>query len=81
MSPIRKEDLSAPLEVRLGRRIKAMRALRGMTQKELADACEMSNQTLSRLENGKTDFQLSILKQIERVLECTLILVANEDII
>lgn len=68
------------LEQRLGRRIKAMRALRGISQHELADACHMSNQTISNIENGKSDFRIGTLREIEKVLNCTLLLVPNEDI-
>lgn len=77
------EDLMQPcsIEVRIGRRIKAIRTLRGMNQTQLAEATGMSSQTLSRLENGLTDFHLSTIKAIEQVLKCTLLLIPNEDLI
>lgn len=71
---------SLTLEQRIGRRIKAIRVLRGITQKELADATGMSNQTISYIEQGKSDFRIGTLKEIEKVLKCTLVLIPNEDL-
>lgn len=68
------------LEQMIGRRIKAIRVLRGITQKELADATGMSNQTISYIEQGKSDFRIGTLKEIEKVLKCTLVLIPNEDL-
>lgn len=76
------EDLkSQPTAQRIGRRIVAIRALRGITQTQLAKECGISNRTLSDIENGKTDFRISIIAKIEDVLGATLILVPNEDIV
>ncbi|MCQ2232646.1 MAG: helix-turn-helix domain-containing protein [Paludibacteraceae bacterium] len=69
------------LEERLGRRIKAMLALRGMNQSQLAEATGMSTQTVSLMCNGKADFRMSTLRRIEVALECTLVLIPNEDLI
>lgn len=80
MIPQKKDDAGMSIEMRLARRIKAIRVLRGYTQKELAAKCGMSNQTLSNIEGGKSDFRIGTLKVIEEVLQCTLILVPNEDI-
>lgn len=41
----------------------------------------MSNQTLSNIECGKSDFRIGTLKVIEEVWQCTLILIQNEDLI
>ena len=71
---------SLTLEQMIGRRIKAIRVLRGITQKELADAAGMSNQTISYIEQGKSDFRIGTLKEIEKVLKCTLVLIPNEDL-
>ena len=77
----KKENAEMSVEVRLARRIKAIRTLRGLSQKELADKCGMSTQTLSNIECGKSDFRIGTLHEIERALECTLLLVPNEDLI
>lgn len=76
------EDLkSMPTPQRIGRRIVALRAMRKMTQKELATACEISNNTLYAIENGIRDTSLATIMKIEKVLGATLILVPNEDLI
>ena len=67
-------------EVLLGRRIKAVRALRGISQRQLAEKCGISNQTLSNIECGKSDFRLSSLKAIEGVLNYSLLKISHDDI-
>ena len=81
MKAQKKENATMSVELRLARRIKAIRVLRGYTQKELAEKCGMSSQTLSNIECGKSDFRIGTLKVIEEVLECTLILIPNGDLI
>lgn len=81
MKAQKKENATMSVELRLARRVKAIRVLRGYTQKELAEKCGMSSQTLSNIECGKSDFRIGTLKVIEEVLECTLILIPNEDLI
>ena len=76
------EDLKfLPTAQRIGRRIVAIRALRKINQSRLAKECGISNRTLSDIENGKTDFRISIIAKIEDVLGATLIMVPNEDIV
>jgi len=70
-----------PTPQRIGRRIVAIRSARKITQKQLADMAGISNKTLSEIENGRDDCRLSIIAKIEKVLEATLILVPNEDLI
>ena len=81
MTPQKKENMTYTLEERLGRRIKAMLALRGMNQSQLAEATGMSTQTVSLMCNGKADFRMSTLRKIEVALDCTLVLIPNEDLI
>lgn len=81
MTPQKKENMTYTLEERLGRRIKAMLALRGMNQSQLAEATGMSTQTVSLMCNGKADFRMSTLRKIEIALQCTLVLIPNEDLI
>lgn len=66
--------------VKLGRRIKAHRALHGISQKELAEKCGISSQTLSNLELGKNDFRISTVLIVEEVLKCRLLYVPEENI-
>lgn len=81
MTPQKKENMTYTLEERLGRRIKAMLALRGMTQSQLAESTGMSTQTVSLMCNGKADFRMSTLRKIEVALECTFVLIPNEDLV
>lgn len=70
---------NAAIQQRIGRRMKAVRILRGLSQKELAEACGYSNTTICNIERGG-DYRVSTLHKIEEILECTLILIPNEDI-
>lgn len=78
---IEKDESKTPLAVRIGRRVKAVRVMRGFTQKKTAALCNMSNQTLSNIECGKGVFNFTSIEKLEKVLHCTLILVPNEDLI
>ena len=63
---------------RIGKKIKYIRKQRGMSQKELADACGYSNTTICYIERGG-DYKISTLEKIEEVLRCKLILLLEED--
>lgn len=80
MTPQKKENAAMSTEQRIARRLKAIRILRGMTQKELADACGYSNTTICNIERGG-DYKISTLHKIEEVLKCTLLLIQNEDLV
>lgn len=80
MNPQKKENAEMTIEQRIARRMKAIRILRGYSQKELADACGYSNTTICNIERGG-DYRISTLHKIEEVLQCTLILIPNEDLI
>lgn len=67
-------------ERRIANRIKSLRIERKMSQKQLADACGYSNTTICNIERGG-DYKISTLGKIEEVLNCTLFLVPNEDLI
>lgn len=80
MTTQKKENTAMTTEHRIARRLKSIRILRGMTQKELADACGYSNTTICNIENGG-DYKISTLHKIEEVLKCTMLLIHNEDLI
>lgn len=80
MTPQKKENTDLTTEQRIARRLKAIRIIRGMTQKELADACGYSNATICNIEKGG-DYKISTLHKIEEVLKCTLLLIPNEDLV
>ena len=80
MTPQKKENTAMSTEQRIGRRLKAIRILRGFSQKALADACGYSNTTICNIEKGG-DYKISTLHKIEEVLQATLIMIPNEDLI
>lgn len=75
------EDMTErSIEMRLARRIKHRRIDLGMSQATLAEKCGMSNQTICFIEQGKNDFRISTLRRLEEALNCTLVLIPNEDL-
>ena len=48
----------------IGDKIKRFRGFRGMTQEQLADKIGAKKSFISRIENGKTDIQLSTLYRL-----------------
>lgn len=53
-------------------RIKVLRAERDMTQAQLADAVEVSRQTINAIEKGKFDPSLPLAFKIARLFESTI---------
>jgi transcriptional regulator with XRE-family HTH domain len=53
---------------RLGKRIKALREKRGMSQEELAAAAQMSRGYLARLEIGRHDPTVGRVEKLARAL-------------
>lgn len=76
----KKGNADQNMMAKLGRRIKAHRALQGISQKDLANRCNISTQTLSNLELGKSDFRISTVLMVEEVLNCRLLGIPEENI-
>lgn len=55
--------------VQVGDQIRILRRCRGMRQESLAEAADVSNMTISRIENGTTAMNILTLKRIARALE------------
>jgi transcriptional regulator with XRE-family HTH domain len=55
--------------VRLGERIKAIRAQKNMTQNELAIQCNFEKATMSRIESGQSNPTLRTLYKISTALD------------
>lgn len=58
--------------VRVGRRIRALRTDRGVSQATLADLSAISRINLSRIENGHAEAGIRTLARIARALDVTL---------
>lgn len=64
--------MTANLQSKLGKRIRALRVEKGWSQVEMADLLAMNRAYLSELETGKRDPGLSVLKTIADGLSITL---------
>ena len=64
---------------RIGRRLKALRENRGMSQKGVADVVGMSSPQLAKLEKGETDMRISTLRSLLRALGASFADIAGED--
>jgi transcriptional regulator with XRE-family HTH domain len=58
--------------LRLGRRLKQVRMLKGLTLKQLADAAECSESLLSKIENGRNNPSVTTLHRIAAALGTTI---------
>lgn len=56
----------------VGRRIKAFREQKGITQEVIAEAIDISLSHISRIENGHTKPSLEVLVQIANVLDVSI---------
>ncbi len=60
------------LGVRIGRNIKSARTQLGMTQSQLAEALELENVTVSRIETGAQLPSIDRLEEVSKVLKVSL---------
>ena len=60
-------------------RMKAARAMKDMTQKELAEAVSVSRQTINAIENGEYNPTINLCRDICRVLGLTLYELLGEE--
>ena len=58
--------------MRIGRRIRILRAERGWTQAMLADHAELTREHLSELENGHKEIGVRALEKIAQALDLNL---------
>ena len=66
------EARKEPFLVALGKRVRAMRARRGLTRKALAQAADVSERHLANLEYGVGNASILILLHVTRALQCSL---------
>ena len=57
------------METSLGERISTLRKLRGLTQEQLAELCNVSSSCVSRWETGKLRPKASRISELARVLD------------
>lgn len=55
----------------LGQKLKELRSLKGLTQKELADKLHVSFQTVSKWENGENEPDIATLKELAVLFNCS----------
>jgi transcriptional regulator with XRE-family HTH domain len=60
------------LQIKIGERIKAIRESKGITQQDLAAACNFEKANLSRIEAGRTNPTISTLYKISQGLGVTI---------
>ncbi len=61
-----------PLLERLGRRVKLLRARRGMPRRILAETADVSERHLANLESGIGNVSVLVLQQVANALDCSL---------
>lgn len=61
------------LLIKIGKKIKAIRLSKNMTQNELAIACEFEKATMSRIESGQTNSTIRTLLKISDGLEVQIV--------
>ena len=64
---------------RIGRRLRALRENRGMSQKAIASVVGMSSPQLAKLEQGETDMRISTLRSLLRALGASFADIAGPD--
>ncbi len=64
---------------RIGRRLRALRENRGMSQKAVAGLVDMSSPQLAKLEQGETDMRISTLRSLLRALGADFADIAGAD--
>jgi transcriptional regulator with XRE-family HTH domain len=60
------------LQQKIGQRIRILRESKGITQQDLAAACNFEKTNMSRIEAGRTNPTISTLYKISQALEITI---------
>lgn len=69
--------LNHTIQVKVGKQIKKLRDLKGISQQDLAAKCNFEKSNLSRLEAGKVNPTLSTLEKVASALEINIIELFN----
>ena len=57
------------LQIQVGKRIKALRESKGISQQDLADKSNIENTNISRIEAGRVNSTLATLSKISKALD------------
>ena len=63
----------------LGQKLKKLRTEKGLTQKELADRLHVTFQTVSKWENDENEPDISTLKELAKLYDCSVDYLISED--
>lgn len=61
------------LHIKIGKKIKEIRELKGISQQVLAAKCNFEKSNLSRLESGKVNSTISTLEKVSKALEIDIV--------
>lgn len=73
-------NMKGKIRVMIKNRIKILRAINNMTQKELADEVHLTRQTISSIEKGKYSLSLEMAFKIARTFNVNITEVFQDDI-
>ena len=60
------------IKLKIGKRIKELRTLRGYSQEELADLANVDRTYVNSVENGKRNISIINIEKIVKALDCSL---------
>ena len=63
----------------LGQKLKKLRSDKGLTQKELSDQLHVTFQTISKWENDENEPDISTLKELAKLYDCSIDYLVNEE--
>ena len=61
------------LHIKIGKKIKEIRELKGISQQVLAAKCNFEKSNLSRMEAGKVNSTISTLEKVSKALEIDIV--------
>ena len=61
------------LHIKIGKKIKEIRELKGISQQVLAAKCNFEKSNMSRLEAGKVNSTISTLEKVSKALEIDIV--------
>jgi transcriptional regulator with XRE-family HTH domain len=65
--------LDNSLHIKIGKKIKEIRELKGISQQDLAAKCNFEKSNMSRLEAGKVNSTISTLQKVSNALEIDIV--------